>query len=128
MSDAYPRDFAPQSFVVEDPAGRPVTIDETGVPGLDLVLGGGLPLGAMTLVIGPPGSGKMTLAIQTGFAVAKVGRRVVILTALSESTIKLVTHMRTLSFFDSSLVGASVQIFNLGQFLKEGLVLSWYAR
>lgn len=114
-------DAQPQGFVMEEPAGRSITIDATGVPGLDTVLGGGLPRGAMALIVGPPGSGKTTLAIQTGFAAARAGRRVLILTALSEPTVKLVTHMRTLTFFDATLVGDSVQIFNLGQFLSEGL-------
>ncbi len=36
----------------------------TGVPGLDNVLGGGLPPGHLYLVEGSPGSGKTTLAIQ----------------------------------------------------------------
>ena len=98
-----------------------VVFDSTGVPGLDLTLGGGLPRGALTLVIGPPGSGKTTLAIQVAFAAAQAGRRILILTALSEPTVKLVTHLRTLGFFDPALVGDTVQIFNLGQFLKAGL-------
>ncbi len=38
-------DADPQGFVLEEPVRRPVVIDETGVPGLDLVLGGGLPRG-----------------------------------------------------------------------------------
>jgi len=95
--------------------------DPTGVPGLDLTLGGGLPRGALTMIVGPPGSGKTTLAMQTAFAAAQTGRRVLILTALSEPTVKLVSHLRTLNFFDQRFVGDTMQIFNLGQFLKGGL-------
>jgi circadian clock protein KaiC len=35
---------------------------KTGVPGLDTVLGGGLPEFSFNLIGGPPGSGKTTLA------------------------------------------------------------------
>lgn len=104
-----------------NPDANPIVFEPTGVPGLDLALGGGLPRGALTLVMGPPGSGKTTLAVQTAFAAARVGRRVLILTALSEPTVKLVTHLSTLQFFDQNLIGDVVQIFNLGQFLKAGL-------
>jgi circadian clock protein KaiC len=37
---------------------------QSGVPGLDEVLQGGLPRGALLLVEGPPGSGKTTIALQ----------------------------------------------------------------
>ncbi|MEO5819791.1 MAG: ATPase domain-containing protein [Vicinamibacteraceae bacterium] len=37
---------------------------ESGIPGLDTLLGGGLAWGTTTLVIGPSGSGKSTLATQ----------------------------------------------------------------
>ncbi len=36
----------------------------TGIPGLDEMLGGGIPKGHITVIIGPPGTGKSTLALQ----------------------------------------------------------------
>lgn len=42
----------------------------TGVPGLDTVLGGGLPEYSFNLVAGPPGCGKTTLAHQIMFSLA----------------------------------------------------------
>ncbi|HMJ40023.1 MAG TPA: ATPase domain-containing protein, partial [Verrucomicrobiae bacterium] len=36
----------------------------TGVPRLDVVLGGGLPVGSLTVIAGAPGSGKTILAQQ----------------------------------------------------------------
>ena len=43
-----------------------VTINKlpTGVSGLDEILGGGLPEFSFNLIVGPPGSGKTTLAHQ----------------------------------------------------------------
>jgi circadian clock protein KaiC len=48
----------------------PVTINRlpTGVPGLDEVLGGGLPEFSFNVVARPPGCGKTTLAYQIMFA------------------------------------------------------------
>ena len=105
------------------PEGTPPR-DATGVPGLDMVLGGGLPRGALSLVVGPPGSGKTTLAVQMAFTAAQAGRRALILTALSEPSDKLIRHLRTLRFFNQELVGDTVQILSLGQFLKEGLAVT----
>lgn len=98
-----------------------VPVDSTGVPSLDTILGGGLPRGAMAIVVGPPGSGKTTLACQVAFAFATMGRRSLILTALSEPTNKLTEHLRTLSFYDESRVGSEVQILSLRQLLTDGL-------
>lgn len=98
-----------------------ISLDATGVPDLDTVLGGGLPRGAMVIVVGPPGSGKTTLASQVAFEFARAGRRSLILTALSEPTTKLTEHLRTLSFFDECLVGDQVQILSLQQLLADGL-------
>lgn len=38
---------------------------ETGVPNLDAILGGGLPSGCVTVLAGPPGSGKTILALDS---------------------------------------------------------------
>jgi circadian clock protein KaiC len=45
----------------------------SGIPGLDTLLGGGLARGTNTLLIGPSGAGKTTLAIHYAIAVAKRG-------------------------------------------------------
>jgi len=58
-----------------------IALDRTGVPNLDLILGGGLMRGTLAIVVGPPGSGKTTLAMQVAFAAARDGRQVLILTA-----------------------------------------------
>ena len=96
-------------------------VTQTGVPHLDEVLGGGLPVGSLVLVMGLPGSGKTTLASQIAFSAARSGKRVLILTALSESTDKLIDHLRGFSFFDPTLIGEPVQFLSLQQVLGEGL-------
>ena len=55
---------------------RNVTIRRlaTGVPGLDEVLGGGLPEYSFNLIGGQPGCGKTTLAHQMMFALASAER------------------------------------------------------
>ena len=46
---------------------------ETGVPGLDAVLGGGIPVGRTCMVAGAPGVGKTTLGNQLAFHHAATG-------------------------------------------------------
>ncbi len=96
-------------------------VDPTGVRGLNAVLGGGLPRRALTLVSGPPGSGKTTLAAQLAMAAARAGRRALIVTAFAESTDKLIAHLRTYRFFDADLLGDGLEILSLGQFLDAGM-------
>src|SRR4051794_3043946 len=80
-------------------------LDPTGVPNLDQVVGGGIPRGSLVIIVGPPGSGKTTLANQMAFAAARNRRRSIVLTALSEPTSKLIAHLSSFSFYDDELVG-----------------------
>jgi circadian clock protein KaiC len=99
---------------------QPHALEPTGVPQLDRVLGGGLPPGSLVILLGPPGSGKTTLASQIAFAAARRGQRALFLTALSEPTAKLLEHIQGYRFFDRDLIGDSVQVFSLQQFLLQG--------
>jgi circadian clock protein KaiC len=99
----------------------PPPLTPTGIRGLDEALGGGLPRGSLVIIMGPPGSGKTTLANQMAFASVRAGRRALVLTALSESTSKLIAHLRGFSFFDDNLVSDDLQFLSLQQFLSEGL-------
>lgn len=47
----------------------------SGVPELDLLLGGGLAAGSSTLLMGPPGSGKSSVGVQFAVAAATRGER-----------------------------------------------------
>src|SRR5437879_1520868 len=93
------------------------SLEPTEVPQLDLILGGGLPQGALVIILGPPGSGKTTLTSQIAFAAARRGQHALFLTALSESTTKLLDHLRSYRFFAPDLLGSALQVFSLQQFL-----------
>jgi circadian clock protein KaiC len=80
----------------------------TGVPGLDIVLRGGLPRGSVHIVEGPPGAGKTILGNQIAYHVAERGARAVYLTLLAESHARLLGHLRSLRFFRPELVGEGV--------------------
>src|ERR1043166_3997087 len=56
----------------------------TGVPGLDDVVGGGLPPRRIYLIEGAPGAGKTTLALQFLLAGAQAGEKVLYI-SLSET-------------------------------------------
>ena len=85
----------------------------TGVPGLDTVLGGGLPEYSFNLVAGGPGSGKTTLAHQIMFANATAERPALYFTVLGEPTLKMLRYQRQFSFFDPELAGSAIQFINL---------------
>jgi DNA repair protein RadA/Sms len=55
-------------------------VASTLLPALDLVLGGGLVGGSVTLIAGEPGIGKSTLIAQAALALAKSGKKVIYVT------------------------------------------------
>jgi circadian clock protein KaiC len=95
---------------------RPVLkLLETGVPGLDQVLGGGLPELSFNLVAGGPGSGKTTLTMQLLFANATVERPAVYFTLLGETGLKMLRYQQQFHFFDLNRVGSEVHFLNLSE-------------
>lgn len=91
----------------------------TGVPGLDAVLGGGLVPGSLVFIAGAPGAGKTILASQIIFNSAQQGTPTLIFTAFSEGSVKLVSHLNNLGFYDAELVGDTVSIYSLPSLLGD---------
>ena len=87
----------------------------TGVPGLDDVLGGGLPEFSFNLIAGAPGSGKTTLVHQIMFALARPDRPALVFTVLGEPPLKMLRYQQQFTFFDVAKVNESVRFINLGQ-------------
>jgi circadian clock protein KaiC len=85
----------------------------SGIPGLDTVLGGGLPEFSFNLIAGGPGSGKTILAHQIMFANATVERPALYFTVLGEPTLKMLRYQRQFSYFDLDLAGSAIQFVNL---------------
>jgi circadian clock protein KaiC len=89
----------------------------TGVPNLDDLLNGGLPKGSVTVVSGPPGSGKTILTQQVCFHNASAKNRVLWFGTLSEPTAKVLRHLQPFSFFDQKKVDAMINFVDLGALL-----------
>ncbi|HEX5444638.1 MAG TPA: ATPase domain-containing protein [Pirellulales bacterium] len=87
----------------------------TGVPGMDEILGGGLPEFSFTIVAGAPGCGKTTLAHQVMFANAVPERPALYFTVLGEPAIKMLRYQQQFHFFDLEQVNRSVRFINLSQ-------------
>ena len=85
----------------------------TGVPGLDEILGGGLPEFSFNLLAGPPGCGKTTLAHQMMFALATPERPALYFTVLGEPPLKMLRYQQQFSFFKSDEVNRSIRFINL---------------
>lgn len=85
----------------------------TGVPGLDEVLGGGLPEFSFNLIAGQPGCGKTTLAHQMMFTLATPERPALYFTVLGEPPIKMLRYQQQFEFFDNQAVNRSVHFINL---------------
>jgi circadian clock protein KaiC len=91
----------------------------TGVPGLDAVLGGGIPEYSFNLIAGGPGTGKTTLAHQIMFATASSERRALYFTILGEPPLKMLRYQQQLSFFDPDKVEGIIRFVNLSQEVLE---------
>lgn len=92
----------------------------TGVPGLDVLLGGGLSEFSFNLIAGAPGCGKTTLAHQIMFALATTERRALFFTVLGEPPLKMLRYQQQYGFFELDKVGPAIRYVNLADDLRAG--------
>jgi circadian clock protein KaiC len=91
----------------------------TGVPGLDEILGGGLPEYSFNIIAGAPGSGKTTLAHQIIFANATPERPALYFTVLGEPPIKMLRYQQQFTFFDDAKMDGAIRFINLSQIVLD---------
>lgn len=92
----------------------------SGVPGMDELLGGGIPEFSFNLLAGTPGSGKTTIAHQIMFSLATPERRALFFTVLGEPPLKMLRYQQQFPFFDISKVNGSIKYVNLAADLLDG--------
>ena len=104
-----------------DPGKDRVTIRQlsTGVPGLDEILGGGLPEYSFNIIAGAPGCGKTTLAHQIMFANATPERPALYFTVLGEPAIKMLRYQQQYAFFDAAKLAGAIRFVNLSQLVLD---------
>lgn len=104
-----------------DPKNNRVTIRQlpTGVPGLDEILGGGLPEFSFNIIAGAPGCGKTTLAHQIMFANASPERPALYFTVLGEPAIKMLRYQQQFTFFDYAKMDGAIRFINLSHIVLE---------
>src|SRR5580704_16354204 len=91
----------------------------TGVPGLDEILGGGLPEYSFNIIAGAPGGGKTTLAHQIIFANATPERPALFFTVLGEPALKMLRYQQQFEFFDKTKLNSAVRFINLSTVVLE---------
>jgi len=82
------------------------------VPGLDAILCGGFLHGGLYMIHGPPGMGKTILASQIMYSQAAEGSRALYITVLGENHGRMMAHLRTMRFFNDTLVPDQVAYIN----------------
>jgi circadian clock protein KaiC len=91
---------------------------ETGVRNLDAVFGGGLPKGSVTVISGPPGSGKTIFTQQLCFHNASPKSQVLYFNTLSEPTAKTLRYLKQFEFFDAKKLEHDFHFVDLGVMLR----------
>ena len=91
----------------------------TGSKAFDRILGGGLPRRSVNVIAGEPGAGKTIFALQMIFHQARLGKKCLYLTTLSEPSLKLISYMRQFSFFSEDLIAENrIVLADLGSVLR----------
>lgn len=97
---------------------EPLQLINTGVPNLDTVLGGGIPLYSVNIIAGPSGSGKTILTQQIMFSNCQSGVKGIFFTTLSEPTFKMIRYQQQFDYFDLDQINRNIFYVDLGQVLR----------
>ncbi|MET0857246.1 MAG: ATPase domain-containing protein [Telluria sp.] len=92
----------------------------TGVPGLDELIGSGVPELSFNLIAGNAGSGKTTLAHQMLFGMANPACRALFFTVVGEPPLKMLRYQQQYEFFDFDKLDTSVKFINLAADMVDG--------
>jgi circadian clock protein KaiC len=106
----------------------PIRQLRTNVPGLDQILGGGLPEFSFNLIAGAPGSGKTTLAQHIMFGLAGPKSQAIYFTVVGEPPLKMLRYQQQYHFFDLNRMDESIRFVNLSQDLVGGALDKVLAR
>ncbi len=91
----------------------------TGIGGLDRILAGGFMLGGIYMVRGAPGAGKTILTNQICFHHVSGGGRALFVTLLAENHARMMSNLRSLSFFDDTRIPEKLSYLSAFRELKE---------
>jgi len=81
-----------------------VSLNPSGVKGLDAVLHGGFLAGGIYIILGEPGTGKTILGNQICFNRAAAGGKALYVTLLAESHSRMLMHLQSLDFFEPAAI------------------------
>jgi len=90
----------------------------TGVPGLDEMMGGGMPFPSTVLVAGGTGTGKTTFCMQFLFEGARMGECGLYFTTFSEPPEWMLKFMSTYEFVDRKYFGQEIKYVDLSYALE----------
>ena len=90
----------------------------TGDVAMDRLLCGGIPVRSVNVIAGEPGAGKTLFALQMLFHQARLGKKALYLTTLSEPSLKLFNYMQQFSFFEERFIGREIVFADLGSVLR----------
>ncbi len=101
------------------PDTRSMSRVDTGIPGLDTLLNGGLFKGGVYIIEGAPGSGKTILGNQICFHRAAHGDSTIYITLLAESHTRMIAHLRGMEFFRAELIASAIYYISAFKVLEE---------
>lgn len=91
----------------------------SGIPGLDEAIEGGFPSPSVLLLLGEPGTGKTTFAMQSLFHGAKNGETVIYMTGVAEPVFMIKKFMSNFTFYDGSYIeNSNIQFWDLGSSIQ----------